>query len=124
MQRLIKNLDVNTANIEIIAHSLGAHISGFISQYIKEEFNGRVVKKITAMDPANVQFEDSNGLQKTDAEIVVVIHTDGGGYGKKDAFGTVDFFPNGGSAPQPGCAVDTGRKNDKVFNQNRFSSNF
>lgn len=41
-------------------------------------------------------------LNKDDADVVEVLHTDGGTFGFKDACGTIDFFANGGSS-QPGC---------------------
>lgn len=100
---LIKNSKVSPGRIQIVGHSLGAHISGFIGKYIKREFNENI-GKIVALDPANVIFDSGDGLLKDDAAIVAVIHTDGGDSGKKDAFGTIDFFPNGGSAVQPGCS--------------------
>ena len=34
------------------------------------------------------------------------IHTCGGSLGFLDAIGDVDFYPNGGLRPQPGCGDD------------------
>jgi len=52
-------------------------------------------------------------LDPTDAEFVDVIHTCGGTLGYKGALGHADFYPNGGSAIQPGCngALEIFRKN-------------
>lgn len=64
-------------------------------------------------------------LNKDDADVVEVLHTDGGTFGFKDACGTIDFFANGGSS-QPGCkqidladplrSLDDPGKCDKVKN--------
>lgn len=42
-------------------------------------------------------------LDITDAQFVDVIHTAGGTFGYVKPIGHVDFYPNGGKAPQPGC---------------------
>lgn len=102
IRRIVKQQSVSLERIEIVGHSLGAHISGFIARYVKEEFD-REIGKVVGLDPANVVFDGRDGLVKNDAHIVSVIHTDDGGSGKRPALGDVDFFPNGGFAPQPGC---------------------
>lgn len=102
IRNFIRQHSVSPERIEIAGHSLGAHISGFIARYIKEEFN-REVGKVVGLDPANVEFEGRSGLLNDDAHIVSVIHTDDDGLGKRPSLANVDFFPNGGTAPQPGC---------------------
>lgn len=42
-------------------------------------------------------------LDKSDAEFVDVIHTCSAVLGVEGTIGHVDFFPNSGYAPQPGC---------------------
>lgn len=42
-------------------------------------------------------------LSSTSAEFVDIIHTDGDVLGNIESMGHVDFYPNGGSALQPGC---------------------
>jgi hypothetical protein len=42
-------------------------------------------------------------LDRSDAFFVDVIHTAGKWVGNDDTMGHVDFFPNLGRAPQPGC---------------------
>jgi len=44
-------------------------------------------------------------LSKDDGEFVDVIHTTGGTFGCMDSLGHVDFYPNGGIAPQPGSGI-------------------
>lgn len=59
------------------------------------------------LDPARPGFEfarlEKKGLKKSDAAFVDVIHTSGGFTGCSHAMGHVDFYPNGGKSPQPGC---------------------
>ena len=45
-------------------------------------------------------------LDSTDATIVDAIHTCGGSLGFREAYAHIDFFPNGGISPQPGCVDD------------------
>lgn len=64
-----------------------------------------LIFRITALDPAFPGFhrKDIKSLNRDDADFVDVIHTDGGYFGEPGPTGTVDFFPNSGHAPQPGC---------------------
>ena len=66
------------------------------------------------LDPASPLFRSNRlldperKLDKSDAEFVDVIHTDGSpvwtdGFGLLQPLGHVDFFPNGGRE-QPGCS--------------------
>ncbi|CAB3223697.1 unnamed protein product [Arctia plantaginis] len=63
---------------------------------------------IDGMDPARPLFElpmmpEHCRLDKTDAEFVDIIHTNSGVHGYYKSQGHADFYPNGGSSPQPGC---------------------
>nr|CAI5837821.1 unnamed protein product [Callosobruchus analis] len=91
-------------NILPIGHSLGGHIVGFIGQKVYE-YTGQKLPRIVALDPAGPLFDvrpADKRLNNTSADVVHVIHTDGGTFGYKDVIGTIDFFVNGGSS-QPGC---------------------
>lgn len=63
--------------------------------------------RITALDPAGITFEQnvasSEKLSKDDALFVDAIHTDGYKFGMLYPIGHIDFYPNSGVAPQPGC---------------------
>lgn len=64
------------------------------------------IPRITGLDPAFPHFsfdDDSRRLSSNDAEFVDVIHTDAGIFGVPFPVGQADFYPNGGSALQPGC---------------------
>ena len=59
------------------------------------------------LDPAKPGFENLSihmtGLNPNDAQFVDIIHTAAGIVGYSSELGHVDFYPNGGTAPQPGC---------------------
>lgn len=58
------------------------------------------------LDPAGPLFYILNSrLTRNDADFVDVIHTDAGFYGIALYSGHVDFYPNGGHRPQPGCVL-------------------
>lgn len=59
------------------------------------------------MDPALPGFHlltsDKTRLDSTDAAFVDIIHSCGGVLGYLQPLGSVDFYPNAGTAVQPGC---------------------
>ena len=65
---------------------------------------------ISGLDPAGAMFDDFDirvGLHPESADLVEVIHTDGGGFlgrgfGTMRPLGHLDFYPNSGKA-QPRC---------------------
>lgn len=95
----ILNNKISPSNVHCIGHSLGAHVCGFAGKVMK-------LKRISGLDPAGPLFgsrEPRERLDKDDAELVDVIHTDGW-YGIEEAIGHQDYFPNGGKS-QPGCGI-------------------
>lgn len=88
--------------IHLIGHSLGAHISGFAAKYSRCR-----IARISGLDPAGPLFETiplvNDHLSADKADFVDVIHTSAGSLGYRSPIGHVDFYPNGGTAPQPGC---------------------
>uniref|UniRef100_A0AAR5QJ68 Lipase domain-containing protein n=1 Tax=Dendroctonus ponderosae TaxID=77166 RepID=A0AAR5QJ68_DENPD len=65
------------------------------------------------MDPAGPLFTKwpkSLKLDASDAEFVDIIHTDAGISGYPNQIGHVDFWPNRGIAPQPGCNLKEVKK--------------
>ncbi|XP_022165983.1 pancreatic lipase-related protein 2-like isoform X2 [Myzus persicae] len=117
LSRVLKNIVdlgvIKPADIHLIGHSLGAHIAGVCGSLMKSGKIGR----ITGLDPAGPGFEfaklQKKGLKKSDALFVDVIHTAGGSTGIYHSVGHADFFPNGGSVPQPGCY--DGMKLERIF---------
>ncbi|XP_076296109.1 pancreatic triacylglycerol lipase [Lasioglossum baleicum] len=94
---------LKTENIHFLGHSLGAHVAGNTGSSLKSGHLGR----ITGLDPALPGFHllttDKTRLDSTDASFVDVIHSCGGVLGYLQPLGSVDFYPNGGTAIQPGC---------------------
>ncbi|KAH8317249.1 hypothetical protein KR074_007466 [Drosophila pseudoananassae] len=86
--------------VHVIGHSLGAHIAGRIGRY----FNG-TLGRVTGLDPALPLFSSraDDSLHANAGLFVDVIHTDFPLFGDLKPRGTVDFYPNFGEAPQPGC---------------------
>ncbi|KAJ0176242.1 hypothetical protein K1T71_008416 [Dendrolimus kikuchii] len=92
--------------ISIIGHSLGSHIAGVSGKRV-QELTGKQLGRITGLDPAGPCFVMANldgRLDKTDAQYVDVIHTNGGMLGLRDPIGHKDFYPNGGRS-QPRCML-------------------
>ncbi|MEP6520054.1 choice-of-anchor K domain-containing protein [Microcoleus vaginatus] len=112
-----RNLDPN--KIELMGHSLGAHVSGFAGAKYKE-LTGNELNRITGLDPAGPNFETRNTgfrsvpgaepgtvisipevepvppsdrLDPGDAKRVVVIHTSSF-LGNDLLLGELDFFVN------------------------------
>ncbi|XP_046975328.1 pancreatic lipase-related protein 3-like [Vanessa cardui] len=89
----------------LVGHSLGAQAAGVAGSTIK---SGKV-SRITGLDPALPLFDKlplQQRLDPSDAEFVDVIHTDAGIFGFNHQMGHVDFYPNGGISPQPGCELE------------------
>lgn len=110
-------------NIHIMGHSLGAQVAGFIGQTTLDRI-GRKIHRITGLDPAGPVFATlptSQRLSKDDADIVVVVHSDGGALGLYRTSGTIDFYPNGGMPIQPGCILTGSLFN--AFRKNSFGIN-
>ncbi|KAK0094962.1 hypothetical protein PV326_009557 [Microctonus aethiopoides] len=103
------------SDVHLVGFSLGAHVFGFAGAAISGD-----TARITGLDPASpcygiplLKSEDGR-LDPTDAKFVDIIHTDKEGYGIRQISGHVDFFPNGGDAPQPGCeGIDQNRCSHK-----------
>lgn len=90
---------------------MGAQISGLAGATL-QNLSGISIGRITGLDPALPLFslaDEEDRLSKDDADLVVVIHTDGGVAGFMDPVGDIDFFPNGGKPPQPGCIEITSK---------------
>lgn len=97
LEKLSEVIDLNT--LHVIGHSLGAHVAGQIGRSMNV-----TLARITGLDPAFPLFYPSTcHIRPTDAETVVILHTDAGFYGTPIDTGTVDFYANRGIVPQPGC---------------------
>ncbi|KAG9436247.1 lipase member H-A [Apis mellifera carnica] len=102
LDNMIEN-GINSKNIHIIGHSLGAQLAGIIGRNMNYK-----IGRITGLDPAGpLYYLLNNHLSISDADFVDVIHTDMGIFGIALKIGHVDFFPNYGSRPQPGCLLSS-----------------
>ncbi|KAF5297629.1 hypothetical protein FQR65_LT09956 [Abscondita terminalis] len=93
-------------DVQLVGHSLGGQMTGFIGQHI-QTLTGQKVGRIIALDPAGPLYTDApinKRLDPSDAENVQVIHTNGGVFGYLNKCGHTDFFINCGTA-QLGCVV-------------------
>ncbi|XP_045482335.1 phospholipase A1-like [Harmonia axyridis] len=104
IKKLVVDYNVPRKNIVVIGHSLGGQISGWVGKRFRKLTNS-TLPRIIALDPAGPLFlsrPEEKRLNKHDAEVVMVLHSDGGKLGFGSSCGTIDIFPNGGS-DQPGC---------------------
>lgn len=107
MYQMFMQIEVSPVNMKCVGHGLGAHVCGAAAA----SFSAKVDQKIdfiVGLDPAGPLFslsDPDNRLDKTDADYVQVIHTNGELLGFKSAIGNDDFYPNGGDL-QPGCGID------------------
>lgn len=109
ISELIANYSISANDFHVIGHSLGAQISGFAGKTVNLQ-TGLRIRRITGLDATGGVFENATKecrINSNDAGLVVGIHTDGGRKGFLKAFGHIDFFPNGGTAVQPGCEAST-----------------
>ncbi|XP_044755239.1 phospholipase A1-like [Coccinella septempunctata] len=100
---IINNMTVDPRNIHLIGHSLGAQVSGLVWK----DMEGKKPGRVTGLDPASPGFDRfkllNDRISNESAHFVDVIHTCGGILGILNPLGHADFYPNGGTAAQPGC---------------------
>ncbi|XP_020288317.1 pancreatic lipase-related protein 2-like [Pseudomyrmex gracilis] len=114
---LTSETELSFDNIHILGHSLGAHIAGYVGNYVSKKLG-----RITGLDPARPAYETpylkdtEERLDPTDANFVDIIHTCAGSLGFLRPIGHIDFYPNGGTFRQPGCPFSTiwNNENDPV----------
>ncbi|XP_023954017.1 pancreatic lipase-related protein 2-like isoform X2 [Bicyclus anynana] len=95
---------LNIEGLHIVGHSMGAHVGAVIARYLK--IRGYTIPRLTGLDAAHPGFYPpilTAPINPKDADFVDIIHTDGGWFGAPDRTGHVDFWPNDGTAKQPGC---------------------
>ncbi|XP_042872548.1 pancreatic lipase-related protein 2-like isoform X2 [Penaeus japonicus] len=121
LRKLVKHKGLNLKSVHFIGHSLGAHVSGLASQNLKTR-----VGRISGLDPAGLKFHNvpkEQRLDKSDADYVDVIHTNGcytfwrpwtDCYGINENLGHSDFWPNGGEH-QPACQSEIGCDHELAY---------
>lgn len=131
LAEVIARLNLDTDKIEMIGHSLGAHIAGYAGAslngsigritglYKKKNKNCSPYNFIlwlhqwtavfisyirSGLDPAGPGFDSTkNGLNKTCAKFVQVLHTNPGELGTNEQRGDLNFYANNKTNVQPGC---------------------
>ena len=108
INRLKTDIGLKPENVYLYGHSLGGQVVGFAGKHVTDP----KIKQIIAADPAGPgfsEFSDKYKLAVTDAQSVIVIHTNGittipgvSGLGDYDAIGNIDFYVNGGKAKKEG----------------------
>ncbi|XP_003403021.1 phospholipase A1 [Bombus terrestris] len=96
---------LQTSNLKIIGHSLGAQIAGLSAWEVGKSSR---VAEVVGLDPAMPRFHDKKPgrrVDESDAENVQIIHTCSGYLGYYLPAGTSDFYANDGRH-QPGCGID------------------
>ncbi|KAK5644059.1 hypothetical protein RI129_007904 [Pyrocoelia pectoralis] len=100
------NGDIRISETHFVGHSMGGQLVGLVGQQV-QEICGKMLYRISALDPAGPLYtgiNTKNRLDPTDAQIVMVIHSNTGGLGYPGNCGTVDYYPNMGSY-QKGCSI-------------------
>ncbi|RNA11919.1 pancreatic triacylglycerol lipase, partial [Brachionus plicatilis] len=116
ISQFLRNNQIDPKKVHCIGHSLGAHACGFLGKNLK-------IRRITGLDPAGPLFREvskEERLDKEDAELVDVIHTDAF-LGIQEAIGHKDFYPNGGQT-QKGCGLSL--KRDQTFSIEEILNNY
>ncbi|XP_046972098.1 pancreatic lipase-related protein 2-like [Vanessa cardui] len=101
--KLLKN-GLSIEGLHVVGHSAGVHVAAVAARVLKKR--GFTLLRLTGLDPAFPGFYppiDTRPICSDDAVFVDIIHTDGGKYGTPLSTGDVDFWPNDGKSPQPGC---------------------
>ncbi|XP_071784162.1 pancreatic lipase-related protein 2-like [Asterias amurensis] len=105
LEELHEHRGLQYEDVHMLGHSLGAHLAGYTGMFL----NGQI-GRISGLDPARPEFREYLGtsdchLDRTDADFVDVIHTDGPLhlFGLYEPVGHQDFYPNHGDLDQPGC---------------------
>lgn len=109
IESIMEQTNTTGEMFHIVGHSFGAQIAGVATNYLK---TGQI-RRITGLDPGMPGFQDKDvdgRLDKSDAKVVDIIHTDGGlcfpHLGDYRRIGHADFYPNGGSV-QISCVLHT-----------------
>ncbi|XP_075228147.1 lipase member H-A-like [Lycorma delicatula] len=100
INKFIDTFKAVVSDIHLIGIGLGCHVAGYAAVSYLCLF-------ISGLDPSQpshiVKWDKDIGLSKDSAKFVDVMHTSIGEQGINKNLGTVDFYVNGGTAPQPGC---------------------
>lgn len=95
-----------TQRVHLIGHSLGAQIAGYAGRHYKRLSGGRLLPRVTGLDPARPCFYIGkllHGLNSEDAQYVQIIHTNPGELGTERQVAHADFYVDGLQRTTTGC---------------------
>ncbi|XP_021966307.1 phospholipase A1 [Folsomia candida] len=104
---IVTTKNILPSQINIIGHSLGAHIAGACGTFYRDRY-GALLSRISGLDPAgpffNLQIDVNKRLHSGDAAFVDIYNTNRGTLGDSShQTGDINVYVNGGDN-QPGCA--------------------
>ncbi|RWS03411.1 hypothetical protein B4U79_16517 [Dinothrombium tinctorium] len=105
VERLMKTRGLNVSTVRMMGISLGGQMVGLAGRAIRE-LTGVKVAEILSFDPASTcfEFEDhSLHINSSDANSVILVHTNMRNFGTTRLSGTVNFCPNGGKDQPYDC---------------------
>ncbi|XP_038218280.1 pancreatic lipase-related protein 2-like [Zerene cesonia] len=94
----LSKFGLDPSKLELLGFSLGGQTVSYIARNY-QQFTGRNISRITALEPAGPCFRTLKSTERLDAsnaDFVQVIHTNIDGYGMANRMGHVDFYVNGG----------------------------
>ncbi|XP_033639482.1 pancreatic lipase-related protein 2-like isoform X2 [Asterias rubens] len=107
LEELHERRGLQYEDVHMLGHSLGAHLAGYTGMFLHGQ-----IGRISGLDPARPGFRLYLGtsdchLDRTDADFVDVIHTDGlmHLFGLLEPVGHQDFYPNPDYLAQPSCVA-------------------
>ncbi|XP_026315841.1 lipase member H-B-like [Hyposmocoma kahamanoa] len=110
---LVRLLTVNNkaspVRLHLIGFDLGAHVIGLVGRT-----STYTIARITGLNPAKSLEGNANGLRRTDANYVEIIHTETTKHGILNPVGDADFYPHGGK-DQPGCVPEKKENSSAQF---------
>ncbi|XP_059608067.1 phospholipase A1 VesT1.02-like [Phlebotomus argentipes] len=92
-------------NVNVVGHSLGAHIAGIAGKNTLVRGGISVIVGLDAAFPLFSADRPSERLHNGDARYVESMHTNAGLLGFDTPLGDASFYPNYGRS-QPGCGID------------------
>lgn len=110
---------LNLQTLDLVGHGLGAHILSYAGKAFKKS-TGKNLPRIVALDPAGPCFRnvsEAERLAQSDADFVLVLHTNGGTIGLMNAVGNADYYINGGrwQLSEYGTSCPAGCSHSKVL---------
>lgn len=122
--QLIRNLfkaGAKSKDMVLVGDKLGAHVAGFTGKNLTQRWRP---SSIVGLDGAGRYYSEagpSGRLAPGDADYVMFVHTNVGGWGTRGVVGDMDLFLYGGKL-QPGCnETDTNCSHERAYGYFAYS---